>query len=373
MNVPRWVALSAAVACSALAQQGVVEPPPFNGAAFFLENDAFLLLLPQQTDRNYTGGGALQVSGSAVRWAAAPLELIDRVTGLKAHLEALGGASGVSYRGYSLMLGLATFTPRDLVDAAPILDDRPYASLDYLTVSRASAFKRLGLAISTELTVGVLGFDQGHQFQAEIHRVIRAWKGCRDEEPECTPHDPKGWPNQISHGGEPTLRYGLTAERLLLDVPSAEGAWFDLKGLGRLDLGYYTGAAAGLAFRAGLIRSPFWSYNTAPLNGQNQLVPALASEAGAADGLEAFLFGGLRGRAVAYNAMLQGQLRQSAVRLTDSQVFPLLYEFEVGVSASFRGFGLTYTAFAGRSPELNAGAPLRHHLWASLYLWYRAG
>ncbi|HVE86918.1 MAG TPA: lipid A-modifier LpxR family protein [Myxococcales bacterium] len=357
---------------AALAQSGSVEPPGFSGAAFFLEEDAWNLVHP--SDQNYTGGGALQVSGAWVKGAALPLEAIDHLTGLAGKLDELDGAAGRTYRGYSLMLGLTVFTPRELTSFDPIPQDRPYASLEFLTVSRASAFERLGLAISTELTLGVLGLDQGHQLQAAIHAASRAVKGCADEEPECTPHDPKGWPHQVSAGGEPTLRYGLTVERLLVDARAPGGAArFDLKGLGRLDLGYYTGAAAGLAFRAGVVRSPFWSYNTAPLNGQNQMVPAVAATPEQLGSLEVYLFGGLRGRAVGYNALLQGQLRPSVVAMSDSQVFRLLYELEVGATASFRGWGVTYMPFAGRSPELTAGLPLRHQIWTSIYLWYRAG
>jgi hypothetical protein len=191
--------------------------------------------------------------------------------------------------------------------------------------------------ISPELTVGVLGFDPGHQFQAEIHRVIRASKGCQDEEPECVPHDPKGWANQISFGGEPTLRYGLLLERRMVDARAADWARFDLKGVGRLDVGYYTGAALGFAFRAGAFHTPFWAYNTAPINGTNQGVPSVASppeSASSAGGFELYLFGALRGRAVAYNALLRGQFRHSVVRLNDAEELPLLYEFEAGATAS---------------------------------------
>lgn len=356
----------------AAASPAPVEPPPFSGAAFFLEEDAFNLV--HVTDQNYTGGGALQVSGSVVKWAALPLDGIDLLTGLGKRLAELDQEDGRAYRGYSLALGLTVFTPKELRDYEPIRADRPYASLEFLTVSRASAYERLGLAISTELTVGVLGLDEGHQLQAFIHRIVRAQKGCQDEEPDCYPHDPKGWPNQVSAHGEPTLRYALGLERLLVDARASDWARFDLKGVGRLELGYYTGAAAGIAFRAGMVRSPFWSYNTAPLNGQNQLVPVLATtEEQSARFPELYLFGGLRGRAVGYNALLQGQLRSSPVQLRDTEVLHLLYEFEVGLTASWLGWGVTWMPFAGRSPEYNSGVPLRHQIWTSFYLWYRGG
>lgn len=351
----------------------LVEPPPFSGAAFFLEEDAFDIA--RQSDQNYTGGGALQLSGSAFKWATIPLEGIDRFTGLQGRLDALDQEDGRTYRGYSLALGLTVFTPKELRAFDPIPEDRPYSALDFLTASRTSAFERLGWAITTELTVAVLGLDQGHQLQKLIHDRIRAAHGCQDEDPDCVPHDPKGWANQISSGGEPTLRYGLLLEHRMVDARAADWARFDFKGVGRLDLGYYTGASVGFAFRAGLFHTPFWAYSTAPINGTNQAVPSVASppEAlGSSGQPELYLFGALRGRAVAYNVLLRGQFRESVVRLNDTEELPLLYEFEVGATASWKGWGITYMPFAGRSPEFKAGLPLRHHIWTSIYVWHRA-
>src|SRR5262245_45938995 len=129
----------------------LIEPPPFSGAAFFLEEDSFNIV--HRSDQNYTGGGALQLSGSAFQWATIPLEAIDHVTGLRNKLLDLDREDGRTYRGYALSLGLTVFTPRELRSYDPIPEDRPYASLDFLTATRTSAFDRLGLAITSELTV----------------------------------------------------------------------------------------------------------------------------------------------------------------------------------------------------------------------------
>jgi outer membrane protein LpxR len=354
------------------ASPNLIEPPPMSGAAFFLEEDA--LNIARQSDQNYTGGGAIQVSGLALQWATVPLQGIDLLTGLQKALDALDQQEGRTYRGYSLALGLTVFTPKDLTAFDPIPVDRPYASLDFLTAARTSAFDRLGWAITTELTVAVLGMDQGHQLQKLIHEEIRAAHRCADEDPDCVPHDPKGWRNQISFGGEPTARYGLLLEHRAVDARAASWARFDLKGVGRLDLGYYTGASFGFAFRAGLFRTPFWAYSTAPINGTNQAVPSVAApqEATSSAGPELYLFGALRARAVVYNALLRGQFRDSAVRFSDVEELPLLYEFEAGLTASWKSIGITYMPLAGRSPEFKAGLPIRYQTWTSVYLWYRA-
>jgi len=104
-------------------------------------------------------------------------------------------------------------------------------------------------------------------------------------------------------------------------------------------------------------------------------VPSVASppeETSTSGGPELYLFGAIRGRAVAYNALLRGQFRDSAVRLNDTEELPLLYEFEAGATASWKGIGITYMPLAGRSPEFRAGLPLRYQIWTSFYFWYRA-
>jgi hypothetical protein len=59
--------------------------------------------------------------------------------------------------------------------------------------------------------------------------------------------------------------------------------------------------------------------------------------------------------------------------MNDTEALPLLYEFEAGLTASFKGAGVTWMPFAGRSPEYSAGFPIRHQIWSSIYLWYRTG
>lgn len=361
-----------------------VEPRRWSGAAFFLEEDAFNV--SQKSDRNYTGGGAFQLSGRWVREArlTRPLDALDHLFGVDAlarrlfGLPAPGGAIplgnvGPVVKGYTFTFGLTAFTPRNLRVSTPIPDDRPYASLDYVSVSRSYASDRAGLAMSSDATLGVLGRHDGHWIQKTIHASMRGAKGCSSDDPACGPPDPKGWDNQISEGGELTARYSVWLEKRL----SSLALWgralsYDLKLTGKGELGYYTAASFGGAVRFGHIESPFWSYDTAPMQGANQaLVAAERRRDLGALGFELYAWAGLRGRFTAYNALLQGQLRKSAVAFSGDELERFQYDYEAGLTAAFRNVSVAWAAFMGRSPEISVGQ-VRHHVWSSFYLAWRA-
>jgi hypothetical protein len=360
-----------------------VEPRPFGGVAFFLEEDAFNLR--HKSDRNYTGGGAFQLSGAWVRRArlTRPLDALDFVFGVDALTRRLFGLPapcgaiplgnvGPVQKGYTFAFGVTAFTPRDLRSSAPIPDDRPYASLDFVTVSRSFASDRAGLALSSDVTLAVLGLREAHWIQKTIHASMRRAKGCGGDD-TCSPPDPKGWSHQISEGGELTGRYSVWLEKRLsrLDVLRRLLS-YDLKLTARGELGYYTAAALGGAVRLGHVESPFWSYNTAPMEGVNQ---ALVAADGGRDlgrlGFELYAWAGARGRFTAYNALLQGQFRRSTVTFAGNEIERFQYDYEAGVTLAYRGLSLAWAIFQGRSPEISAGQ-VRHHVWSSFYLAWRA-
>jgi hypothetical protein len=349
----------------------ILEPPPFSGAAFYLEEDAFNRGF-RITDQNYTGGGAFQFAGSFIPRAhlTAPLDVLDWVFGIRALQDALT-RQGTTLKGYGLALGVTVFTPKDLRTSDPIPLDRPYAALDFLTVTRTSVSERLDLALSTEFTVGALGLETGHWFQSTIHRIIRNIHNCPDEV-ACSPPDPKGWGHQVSNGGEPTARYGVLAEKLLSQWRSERLHFgYDLKATGKAEIGYSTAANAGGAIRVGFINSPFWLYNTAPLSSVNQIAVTQRIKASSPPHPELYAWAGLRGRLVGYNALLQGQFRHSDVMLSEGEIERFMYEYEAGITAGLYGFNFTWVVIAGRSPEFDTGTP-RHHLWSSFYLSWRA-
>jgi hypothetical protein len=338
--------------------------------SFFLEEDAFNIV--RGSDRNYTGGGAISFSGDFVRRAhlEAPIDLLDWP--LARHLYRWIDRNEVEVpRVYEFSFGVTVFTPKDLQYAIPPAPDRPYAALDFLHVSHMSYSARTtlfswlppGLAFSTDFTVGMLGLQQGHDLQAFIHRTMRTDKNqvCNpDNLATEKPFEPCGWGRQISAGGEPTLLYGATAKKLLV-----ERRWFDAAATARAEVGYYVDAAFGGEFRLGVLDSPWWRSNKTPLGiasmangaGQPRRHPLKWFEA------ELYLFGGARGKAVAYNALLEGQFKSNPVTVTAT---PLLYEFETGATLNLWAFSLTYIPFAGRSADFSGDAE-GLHTWTSFF------
>ena len=150
--------------------------------------------------------------------------------------------------------GISAFTPDDIRSAEPQYDDRPYASILYLTSRKQTVSSDARSAMTSELALGVLGLSIADAVQTSIHEQLQDYPGD-------TPYSPNGWHLQVSDGGEPTFRYSLAWQDLLADT-----GYFDLQWIRQANVGYYTNAAVGAAFRVGAIESPWWAFSSAPIS-----------------------------------------------------------------------------------------------------------
>lgn len=355
--------------CQAFAQQPPVGQPPtpvaptslrglefddgsFTAFSAFFEND----LVPhigRNEDRNYTYGFALQASGTFIRQARldAPLRALDALSGMRrAHATS-------PRRFYTLLAFGSGFTPDTLNTTAPVRDDRPYGSIVGVSVRRLTVNDRSwDRAWASELAVGMLGLDVIGDLQTKIHRWNRRRSGKE------TPYDPLGWPNQISHGGEPTALYRASYERRLLgdeSGPDVRKHW-QVVGGGMGSVGYYTNVSLLTSGRLGWFSSEFWEFTPGAMGLANQ---NLGHGKRRRPNWELFLFGGVRPKVVAYNALLQGQFNDSVHTVTPRR---LLAEWEGGVAA-FAPWIRTQVVWQlaqGRSPEF--GGSRRTHTWGSL-------
>lgn len=326
-------------------------------AAFF-END----LLPhvgRNEDRNYTYGFALQASGSFIRKAGltAPLAGLDRLTGMR-HAHAANRR-----RYYSLLVFATGFTPDALNVTEPVTSDRPYASIVGAAVKRITVNERsFDRAWSSELAVGLLGLDIVGDLQTRIHRWNRRRSG------EDTPYDPLGWHHQISHGGEPTVLYRAGYDRRLAgdeSGPVVRKHWQAVGGW-QASAGYYTNVALLGSARLGWFNSEFWEFSPGAMGLATQ---NLGLGKRRRPRWELFLYGGVRPRLVAYNALLQGQFRSSVHTVTPRRA---VAEWEGGVAAFIPAIRtqIVYQFAQGRSPEFQNAA--RTHTWGSIvgvYSW----
>jgi hypothetical protein len=288
-------------------------------------------------DRDYTGGVTVTFSGT--RAAQHVLSLDPLLNRVDRHFDA--GPAEVSH---AIAFGVMAFTPQDVAASEPVFDDRPYASLAFVTSARRYVSTERDAVYHTTLTVGVLGLDAVGAAHRAIHRASAS--------------DPlRGYEHQISAGGEPTARYGLARQALI----GRASATRDLKWTAAGSVGTITEGSLSLNGRWGHLRSPWWSFTPEQSlysRDPQPLVPLPDAEA--------FIAVGAKIRARAYNAFLQGQFRDSVVTYSSGELNPWLAEAWAG-AALRRPSGVEVRYLARwSSPELRSGPASRSILWGSL-------
>jgi lipid A 3-O-deacylase len=267
-------ALVLAALAFGLERDAQAETPKRDGGGFSLvvENDLFS---STAKDRNYTSGlkaGYLTPAGQEPRWARA---FADLLPGYKARLDTR----------FEFEIGQTMFTPRDLTLAVPDPNDRPYAGLLYGSVGLISRTEE-NILNQAQLVIGVVGpASQAGASQRWLHRQIPAAV------------QPAGWTSEIPNQFAGELRLQRT-HRLPL-VGNARGAQIDIlphygASLGNLS----TGLSFGVGARAG------WNL---PVDfGPPRVSPSLPGSGYAItdSNLGWYVFGGLEGRYVAHNLVL---------------------------------------------------------------------
>ncbi len=314
-----------------------LRPPGMSRWSLSYENDFFV---PGGRDQDYTYGLTFSYSEGALDpgWLHAPLLWLDGRLGIDEGIYTRSGYEG----------GLYGFTPEDITIAEPNPDDRPYASLIYVSASQERVGKGGRHVWRSQISYGLLGTELVGQVQEEFHR----WIG-NDE--------PAGWSNQISNGGEPTARYALSRLRLM-SAPSDRFEWRQTQAV---SVGYLTEASWALSFRAGKLNSSWYQFS-----------PELASYAEMSSRAqhvagERFFWGGVAVKARAYNVFLQGQFRDSVVTYDSGELNHFILEAWAGYTHSFaNGYYASY-GVRGHSAEIKEGAASRNVVWGGLMLGRR--
>ncbi|MEH6826264.1 MAG: lipid A-modifier LpxR family protein [Motiliproteus sp.] len=162
----------------------MVQAQPSQSINIIFDNDILSL---GGSDQDYTAGLSIAYSSqnaeSPIFYMTKLVNKIDNIINLNS------GSNSV----YTIEGGVYGFTPSDMSTSRPDHNDRPYSSILYLS----SAHERVDLqaknAWQSRLTIGVIGLKVFSSLQRNIHN----WTGS----------DPaKGWGNQISDGGELTVR-----------------------------------------------------------------------------------------------------------------------------------------------------------------------
>jgi hypothetical protein len=319
-------------------------PDEVTGWSIALDNDLFG---PAHTDRDYTGGLGVSVYGAptAKYWWS-----LDRL--LKYVDEPLFARSANwqdAQRLHAVQAGVVIFTPQDITSAAVVENDRPYASMLFVTSSRdyIAAGER-GTRYSG-LTLGVLGLRATTDLQEAVHKVIRS-------------DDPRGSGNQISEGGELTARYftggsQLRAQRLAFGDKSIEA-----KTTWEMSAGYLTEASYSISTRFGVIDSPWWTFNPERVDYMVQPAP----QAPANGRSEMYFFAGAKVRLRAYNAFLQGQFRDSVHTISAGDLNYVIGEAWLGFATRLSGGTQISYAVRYETAEIRDGLANRSPVWGGV-------
>lgn len=328
---------------SVQAESTAADEAAVTGVRVQIDNDLFS---GSSHDRDYTGGMAATVSGSYARNGLLSLNpLLRRLDKLTtAQAERSGNQSTVRH---ALQTGLIAFTPADITAAQPLQDDRPYASLLFVSNGRVRVDADNRAAWSSSLTLGVLGLSFSGQLHSSVHEMTGS-------------EAPRGYDNQISAGGEPTARYTLARHHLWIANPSAT---VDVKTTVQASVGYLTETSAAISMRAGQFSLPWWSF--AP-ELRDYIAAPLPVEPTADSRPDIYFFAGARLKARAYNAFLQGQFRDSVVEYSASEIEPVVAEAWVGfVTSLFEQTQLSYT-LNYQTAEVRYSKAARDSVWGAV-------
>ena len=126
---------------------------PRSSRSFAFDND---VLVPGSRDQDYTYGLNLTFYGEGVEDHLAslhsPLEWLDRKIGINQRIDRAIESSKIEY-------GLLGFTPETITLDEAQDDDRPYASLVYVSSTRERYQPAGEIAWQSNLTIGALGLD----------------------------------------------------------------------------------------------------------------------------------------------------------------------------------------------------------------------
>jgi hypothetical protein len=311
---------------------------------FYFENDSF----SGGKDKDYTGGLALSFVGAAAATHAFSIDggrhWIERGLGLEPR-------ASVDIELRSFEFGMLAFTPADIGASGPISDDRPYASLIYVSNGRQTIDFAGRTSLITGLSVGVLGLSEVGRWQNGVHELTSSDRA-------------NGWKHQVSDGGEPTFRFSASWQRYA-DTGSPVAQATTMAGV---SVGYVTEAMLGASIRVGDLRTPWWSFNVHNGNyGEKTNIGVPTSRAVS----EVFGLAGASVRLRAYNAFLQGQFRHSVVRYAASDVEPVVYEAWLGAGCELEsGIRLAYL-MRRNSSELKRGAANRGFTYGELIASYK--
>jgi hypothetical protein len=317
----------------------------YRGWSLAIDNDLFA---PPENDRDYTGGAAVTLSGTrtASYWWS-PDRLLRRLD--TATVSDAFASTAPAH--YSVQAGVLMFTPQDTTTPEMIRDDRPYASLLYVTSARQYVDTEHNRSRQTALTIGILGLPLASSVHGAVHDLVGSPR-------------PQGYANQISAGGELTARYVVGGSRLRSQRIALGSGLLETKTTAELSVGYLTEASYAISTRLGQIDTPWWTFNPERVD----YIMQPSSVARARGPGELYFWAGAKVRLRAYNALLQGQFRDSAHTLGPGDVRHVIGEAWFGLTSQLaNGTQMSY-AVRYQTADLADGVGHRNPVWAGIII-----
>lgn len=353
---------------SCLSQDTTIQTKYYNSVGILFDQDVLGEFIGLNEDRNYTQGLGIEFTSLKLR------KLFDKKFRLK------DSSDNVLNFPTKVTLQIAGFTPDNLRDSLPIIGDRPYSSVIFLSFKDFRVDQEKFRARFWTFYVGVLGVPNvAKNAQTCIHKK-------NNQNNTVPPYNPAGWHNQISEGGEPTAMVSYGVKRLLtthsIKEEANRGEERHERGLRnqvvsnwQLDIGYLTQFNYGFDFRFGSINLKKWHEDSQwSLNGTAQFTDTKEDKrkkyySQTEKNKELYFFAGMRAGLMVYNASLHGQFRDTNYRLPYEDTGFFTNTGRIGVAFNCTHFGLSiYSAY--KSSEIMTSYA-RIHTWGGFALNFR--
>ena len=313
---------------------------PYNsGWQLNIDNNIFQRYMK---DRDYTAGIAFTASGSRAQsgWLN-----IDPVRAWIFDNLSLDSKADTVIKKHAVQYGFVLFTPEDITTTQPVLDDRPFSSLFYISNTELTVHPSQERAYRSSLSLGLLGLKVAGDIQRILHEMTDS-------------DEVNGWGNQISAGGEPTAMLTLSVQQKQSNADN-----YQISSHFEANAGYSTDVNAGFNCRWGRLNTPWWSFN--PSHHEYMASAASSVNGMAGSKPEYYIFAGANIKYRFYSSLLQGQFRDSVHTLGRSQIEQTLTSLTVGAAREFGDNLRISLSIRGTSPEIN-GPNARNLWWASL-------
>jgi hypothetical protein len=230
-------------------------------------------------------------------------------------------------------IGVTAFTPRVIDSKTPVIGDRPFANIVYLTTERTYFLKEKKKSIRMSFNYGLLGTNVANAFQSYAHANIVKGR----------PTD-ISWQQQISNGGRFSFLFSRQTTRQVVNIllkrkdqlsPNIQDSSSVLRfgaTLGtQLEMGWYNTVGTNLTVRFGKY-APRQAFDGSILDGGNKFFPWNTQNMKV---WSLYAFGTVAPRLTPYNALILGQIgRNDEYALPDKDYNPFILDVRYGLAFS---------------------------------------